>query len=355
MPIKPIIVFILIFFAGCRKSQAPVQQSLSVKKIADSTALGPRDSMGEVSFKGLMWLFGGFTPDRSNEVWFSADGIDWIKAPDPNWPKRNLPGTIVFKNKIFLMGGIGGAATTGFLNDVYSSDDGLQWQLITTSAPWSARAAFGLCVLNDIMYLFGGIGGFSGEHYNDVWFTTDGANWQQLTASAPWSKRGMMGTTIFNNRMWLIGGGEYDDKFVYNVGVNYNDVWSSANGIDWTNETPAADFSPRRFFGTITHNSKIYIMSGFELDSRIFPNNRNGLLKSGLSPTQLAYYDTHKGRYYGNLNDIWESTNGKDWRKSAVTDTFRTRHEASVLPHRNSIYLIGGFGADLYNDVWKID
>jgi N-acetylneuraminic acid mutarotase len=70
------------------------------------------------------------------------------------------------------------------------------------------------------------LGGHStgGQNLNDVWSSSDGINWTQVTANAPWSARLEHTSIVFNNKIWVIGG--MDD----NSGL-LNDVWSSSDGI----------------------------------------------------------------------------------------------------------------------------
>ena len=88
-----------------------------------------RDSAGTVVFKGKMWILGGFLDYfpadasglnevyfRTNDVWFSENGLDWMLATaQASWPARNLPASVAFKEKMWIMGGFDG---TNSLNDV---------------------------------------------------------------------------------------------------------------------------------------------------------------------------------------------------------------------------------------------
>jgi hypothetical protein len=191
------------------------------------------------------------------------------------------------------------------------------------------------------------------EPLNDVWESVDGVNWTLLTAHAQWSPRAMFGYVVFGNEIYLIAGGIYNTDYIFNSEINFQDVWKTSNGVSWIQLTTTAPFSARRFLNSFVLNNRIFAGSGFCLDPRIFPNSINGLLKSSLTPEQIAFYNQDRGRYYGNLNDIWSSTNGVQWQKVSLQDTFPIRHEASVVVKNNEAYWIGGFGVDLYNDVWK--
>jgi hypothetical protein len=353
-------LFIFYFFSlqllACKKSDLPdvgPEPNLVYKLnlVQSNGGFSPRYSGGELLFKDSLWLFGGFTPERSNEVWNSVNGVIWNQMPNAVWSPRNLMGTIEFNGKIWLMGGY--ASGDGSVNDIYSSLDGRTWQLETLHANWPARAAFGLIKMNNKLYVFGGLDANLAP-LNDVWESVDGINWTLVTSNAPWSPRGMFGTAVFGNEIYLIAGGVYNPNYVYNVEINYKDVWKSANGLNWTQLTSSTPFSARRFLNSFVLNNRLFASSGFCLDSRIFQDTISGLLRSNLTPEQLTFYNQDRGRFYGNLNDIWSSSNGMDWQKMSLQDTFPIRHEASVIVKNNEAYWIGGFGVDLYNDVWKL-
>jgi hypothetical protein len=59
---------------------------------------------------------------------------------------------------------------------------------------------------------------------------------------------------VFNGKMWVIGG--YDTN-----GVK-NDVWSSADGITWTEATAAAPFTPRTQTQALVLNNQSCIVAG---------------------------------------------------------------------------------------------
>ncbi|MGV2341039.1 MAG UNVERIFIED_CONTAM: kelch repeat-containing protein [Planctomycetaceae bacterium] len=71
-------------------------------------------------------------------------------------------------------------------NDVWSSADGREWTCETPSAARAARAYHQAVAHAGRMYVFGG-GNYVPEYsaMNDVWSSEDGVNWQQETANAP--------------------------------------------------------------------------------------------------------------------------------------------------------------------------
>lgn len=76
----------------------------------------------------------------SNDVWVSyTNGSSWSQAvASASWFPRFDHDTVVFQDKIFVMGGaaVGG---TSFFNDVWTSTDGVAWNLVIGSAAWDGR------------------------------------------------------------------------------------------------------------------------------------------------------------------------------------------------------------------------
>ena len=60
---------------------------------------------------------------------------------------------------------------------------------------------------------------------SDVWSSADGLNWSQETANAAFLRQADHQALVFNDKLWVIATGEYR--------LNINGVWSSDDGIDW--------------------------------------------------------------------------------------------------------------------------
>jgi hypothetical protein len=100
------------------------------------------------------------------------------------------------------------------------------------------------------------IGGFSNSlnYLHDVWSSPDGLNWTQATGAAAFSTRAYHAATVFNGRMWVIGGADTNGQ--------KNDVWSSADGINWTQATASAPFTPRIKLAALTLNGQLCVVAG---------------------------------------------------------------------------------------------
>lgn len=160
-----------------------------------------------IYYHDKLWMFGGMKYKEKlflNDVWFSADGINWESAGDAQWQPRGGHTVISFKNKLWLLGGLTEVSADRtpkkFLNDIWSSDDGIHWTKEIATSPWAPRNYPKVLALRDTLYMLGGQG------HGDVWRSDDGKNWSQLRAEAIWKKRYDYGALVFDNKMWIFGG-----------------------------------------------------------------------------------------------------------------------------------------------------
>lgn len=232
----------------------------------------PRPPMGDIPIPG--------DSDLWSDVWVSEDqGRSWelILASDGanHWSPRAYFQAVTNNGWLYLLGGqnynvvelpfCAGlppeicppfASVSDFFNDVWRSRDGVNWEQMTATAPWAARAGLSAAVLNGEIYVLAGsqnddtaiIGGPPTRiYFNDVWKSSDGASWEQVTTSAPWERRAGAVVVVKDDYLYLLGG---EDGFVCEPLPDceppyFNDVWRSADGANWELVTSAADWSAR--------------------------------------------------------------------------------------------------------------
>lgn len=234
-------------------------------KVEDQAPWQPRDSSGELVYNNKMWLLGGW-PGEMRDVWNSDDGIHWNKIIETApWIHCDLPTALVYKEQMWMMGGWQGGrnpdADTG--SEVWHSQDGKNWNCATKNAPWGKRMAAGGVVFNNKMWIIGGTSHyFNGKKHllNDVWYSENGVDWELATSNAPWSPRAFHCTIVFNNRIYVLGGGNYWPESEYQ---GLNDVWSSMDGINWQQETNHAPWSPRIWFSSLVYQNRLWILGGW--------------------------------------------------------------------------------------------
>lgn len=284
-----------------------------------NAAWSRRDSAGKLVYDGRMWLLGGYTPKRVNDVWFSKDGLCWKRATKAAaWGERNLPSCVVFDNKMWIMGGAHLNGKSSY-NDVWYSADGVTWELALEHAPWQPRIAATALAFQNKIWIMGGFDFDTFVHYNDVWYSSDGHHWELATEHAPWSVRGMHGSVVFNDKIWIIGGGIYNTAYPNNTVADYGDVWNSSDGEKWELAVSTAEWITRRFHSSVVYDGKIWIIAGY---------------------------------HYGNRNDVWSSSDGKCWQEVQIDPKWAIRHEPMCLVFDDRLWMMGGCGDRLYNDIW---
>jgi hypothetical protein len=299
-------------------------------KVTDHAGWQPRDSQGEVVYKDQLWILGGWfnsfeAPPR--DVWSSLDGKSWKQVTKmAPWKHSDLPMTLVFKDRMWLMGGWYNGRLPGHsaTSEVWSSTDGANWEQATKSAGWTPRLAAGAVVFQDKMWILGG----TEDYYfgddkslkNDVWHSSDGKEWKLATASAGWSPRAYHQAVVHAGKIWVFGGGNYVPKY-----QALNDVWSSDDGVHWTQVTEKAPWPPRIWFSAVVYRDRMWVLGGWS-------NN----------PAQ-------------NWGDVWHSKDGKNWQQLKSAVTWKERHEHSAFVFQDKIWIAGGHAQPLSSEVWSLE
>lgn len=219
---------------------------------------GATNGQGTAFFAGSLYAMGSNVLYRlTGSANGSADGTAWTASTSAPWQGRTDHQAIVFNGQILIMGGVVGGATA-VANDVWASADGVNWQQLTAAAPWAARKNFASVVIGNTLYIMGGTNfGGGSTVFNDVWSTTDGVNWTQVVGTATWSGRWGLGVLPFNNGMVLMGGKDPS-------GTLQNDVWFSPDGLTWTQLVLAASWSARYLFGALVFANKLWVLGGHD-------------------------------------------------------------------------------------------
>ena len=308
--------------------------------VTDKPSWAGRDGAGALIFKDRMWLLGGWNPlDKKNfptttnsEVWASQDGINWSlelhKAP---WEGRHTAGYTVHDNKMWI---VGGDVNQGhYQNDVWSSTDGVRWQLVNADVPWGPRALHCTASFKSELWIIGGqtIAGFvESDHlsiqdsfYRDVWKSPDGHEWTRVTKTAPWKKKGMVGGSIvLNSKLWLLGGGTYETPLTPERTFS-NEIWNTSDGMIWEPISKSSPWMARQYHDVAVFDKKMWVLGGYGIN--------------------------HK-----NLNDVWYSPDGITWTELPDTP-WTKRHASSVFVFDQCLWIMAGNNTwPMVPDVWKL-
>ena len=278
-----------IVLAGCSKDEAtkieldnevPNNETLSLK-VVEATAnanFTARSGHEAVLFDDKLWVLGGSTTNATNEIWNSPDGIDWAQPliEDTDiFTKRFFHEAEVYDNKIWI---IGGSGENGFLNDVWNSDNGTEWKKVVGGVgtnQFPVRGEHTVTVFNNKLWVIGGVTN-GAVKLNDVWSSENGANWNLETDNAAFGSRNFHQTSAFDGKLWVVGGLDENEN-------SLNDVWSSEDGITWTVATPNSNFSKRFGHQVLTFDNKIWII-GSAANNDIW-YSEDGITWTDVTPT----------------------------------------------------------------------
>lgn len=90
---------------------------------------------------------------------------------------------------------------------IWESAEGLSWQK-HNKTDWTERISMIYSYFKDTLWMFGGMLYKEKKFVNDIWFSADGINWQQNPTNAEWKARKGQAVVIFKNRLWLFGGSD---------------------------------------------------------------------------------------------------------------------------------------------------
>jgi hypothetical protein len=242
----------------------------------------------------------------------------WALQGYAPWAGRRGHATVMAVNTIVLMGGGNGDET---YKDVWRSADlGVTWELSTLQASWAARTGMSAVYTGGTIVLTGGLLGGAGINYNDVWRSADlGVTWERSTLQASWAARWGMSAVYTGGTIVLMGGANI-------AGTFYNDVWRSANlGVTWERSTLQASWAARCDMSAVYTGGTIVLMGGWGTGSTFY-------------------------------NDVWRSADlGVTWELSTPQVSWAARSGMSAVYTGGTIVLTGGLsGTGInYNDVWR--
>lgn len=287
---------------GIERNFTPMPGTINWKLLEKSREMfSPRHSHATCVFRcpylssnstqKCIWLTGGATKpyrtwdlkmqDRTADVWYSKDGSNWIKV-------KNLTGD--------------------FLDGIGNFDAKVGGDV----APWYSRFGHSLDALDldgdgqdDIMVL---IGGYEPMISNDIWITEDGFHWR-FAGYAPWPERAYHATFQLNGDLFIAGGTPL-----------MNDIWRGVFTRDaskrsgyrmvWINEVRdgTAPWAPRCAMCIISQTRREDLT--IESNETVSIDTTHFFLIGG-----FAQWPRDDPRWNGGRtrNDVWTSTDGKNW------------------------------------------
>ena len=65
----------------------------------------PRQYHDVAVFDDKIWLMEGWNKGNRNDVWYSADGVDWHEVPGTPWPPRHAASVFVHDGALWVVAG----------------------------------------------------------------------------------------------------------------------------------------------------------------------------------------------------------------------------------------------------------
>lgn len=199
------------------------------------------------AFNGKMWVM------SDGGVWNSPDGRAWSKVAGDVYGERRNATLTVFKDRLWMIGG-----GNWMSNDVWVSDNGIQWTCAVKSAPFAPRRAHTALVFDGKLWVRGGMGGDWSHMLNDNWCSEDGTHWLRKP-STPFIPRCAYSEVEFRGRMLAVGGDAGNFHYL-------NDAWASPDGEHWQELASSAGFRGRGYHRCVVFKDRIWLVAGDAAD-----------------------------------------------------------------------------------------
>ncbi|HPT45241.1 MAG TPA: Ig-like domain-containing protein, partial [Candidatus Rifleibacterium sp.] len=187
-------------------------------------------------YDNKLWILAGETVDQDgnhvllDECWSSSNGITWqLRSNVVSFFPRKQAQSGVIGGKLWVWGGYGknSSGQIGPLNDIWSTINGDTWVYEKSNAEFSARCGHGMTIFNNRAWISGGSTShdeFSASFFNDLWASNDGLNWVEVLGNTAgsgqqFSPRAWLQLSTLGDRLYSSGG---DDR-----GTTFNEVWST--------------------------------------------------------------------------------------------------------------------------------
>lgn len=314
-----------------------------------------------------------------NDVWRSTDGINWFLVGNAPFSKRLRHVAFVMNNRLWIMGGQvpDGANGTVWALDAWSTPNTSVWTKEATGGLGAAYLAQVVQQTNRVTL----IGGVQRGYSNNVWQTTNGRDWNALSANAQFSPRAARGVS-FGGQVWIVGGATAESA---ETGARSNEIWRSSNGTDWTRvATQGTIFSPRDGHCVVVFNGKLWVIGGWDgevgaggTETRfddVWSSNdgitwtqhepTGGVIFAPLVGHDVVVFQNKLWVVGGNVqndtdsNEVWSSADGDTWTPVTQVSSFTARRSHRVVAFNGELWMTGGavdsvVGADEgTSDVW---
>lgn len=276
-----------------------------------------------------------------------------IDKPFPEFSRVGQ--TIVeFKNKLWMIGGRNGF---NIYNDVWSSEDGINWEQVLDQAPFGVRYLHGSFTFNNKLWVIGGLDFSLAPHgiLRDVWSSENGSTWEKVSGDAlpPYAGQHVV---VLNNKIWIVVG-----DFEFYGGTLYQ----SSDGIIWNKNSSFARNSYSYPEDLKIYANKIWIANHPDTNKTLTSLDPfTNLMKTyrlpqnyfNRSSQQLCLLKNRLIVLFGYQNqtalkDVWSSPDGMNWVQEKSFDYGLYNHK--TINFNDKVFVFGGATSSSYNDVFN--
>jgi len=226
---------------------------------SDSSFSSERRGHSLTEFDGNLFLIGGADNDDNelDDVWISSNGFDWTEGTDNLGFGLSFHSTVAFNNQLFIITDNHEDNDGTPIMAVYRSSDGLNWERIAEDM-FPIRTASKTVVFDNKIYLIGGTN--DTNFLNDIWTTEDGIIWTEVTPSSSFIDPIVFHTlTVYEDALWLVGGWSNTTQF-------NNHIWYSQDGMNWINYNGDIPFDGLYAHSTLVYEDELWIFGGVQED-----------------------------------------------------------------------------------------
>ncbi len=274
--------------------QSFITETILPELISENAGYGARKATGVAVFNTKIWVIGGRddADNALNDIWSSVDGENWVNEGVFSFGGIYGHKLIAFNNKLWIYGGIFDSTQS---TKIFSSQNGIDWIEETQTTPFVQYQSSRFSVLGDKIYRIAGysaeVDELSTERY--VYSSSDGLNWNLETENHGFD-------TKYQFQIESLDGTLYSLEPNSDSDIDEIKIRNSQNGADWSDPI-IFNVQERGInsIGSIVLNNKIILMTTAEdgsSNSSTFYESVNGTewtLATSLSSVAIRaiYFD----------------------------------------------------------------
>jgi hypothetical protein len=380
--------------------------------VIPATDFGYRNRACMANFNGSLWIYGGYLTTAQNTYDTTYYNCSYAGVCNQVTALTARPGTRVdpmcevIENTMYVMGGYNGSGG-GYITDVWSTTNGLNWTLLNaTGLPPGIKMKS--TVLNNTLYA---ATGYYSPAISGMWSSTNGITWTTVT-NATYAQRWGSAFTNNGSALFIIGGTIDNTNGMANVLVSTNlvnfstavsttawpavrdalgqyvpasgkmyklmgwtqptyqnnkdyvaDVWSSTDGVTWTQENAINDFTRNNVnaiwtMASVNQNTTGYIGGAFwesynndysQYVTRIETPSTTDLNNANLT---ISFWIKDNAAIANGYEEIYEKSNSGSWADGYVVWGGTGGASVDSIAFFSKSYGVSVYATGTLNNAW---